>query len=237
MNAWPALNTRLYDGWVLRFAQGYTRRANSVYPLYPATLDVRAKIAACESAYRQLGLRPVFKLTAAAQPPELNALLDERGYEYEAPTSVQVADLTAMNLDEAGSIELIEAVTDEWIAAFCRLSNAQDAHQPVMTAMLRRIRLPHAFAALRRGGAVVACGLVVLEDGWAGLHDIVTHPQHRNQGHARRLVRGLLAWAWARGARTGWLGVLSNNLPAQRLYAGFGFAEQYQYWYRVAQEV
>jgi hypothetical protein len=30
---------------------------------------------------------------------------------------------------------------------------------------------------------------------------------------------------------------MADNEAALRLYAGFGFAEQYRYWYRVAQEV
>jgi hypothetical protein len=30
LNAWPPLKQILYDGWVCRFADGYTRRANSV---------------------------------------------------------------------------------------------------------------------------------------------------------------------------------------------------------------
>jgi hypothetical protein len=25
LNMWPALQTKLYDGWILRFANGYTK--------------------------------------------------------------------------------------------------------------------------------------------------------------------------------------------------------------------
>jgi len=30
LNAWPPLETLLFDGWILSFSDGYTRRANSV---------------------------------------------------------------------------------------------------------------------------------------------------------------------------------------------------------------
>ena len=52
INAWPALQTMLYAGWVLRFAAGYTRRANSINPLYGSTIEVGEKIQACERAFR-----------------------------------------------------------------------------------------------------------------------------------------------------------------------------------------
>ena len=38
LNALPSLNTMYYDGWNLRFAEGYTNRANSVNVFGPSTL-------------------------------------------------------------------------------------------------------------------------------------------------------------------------------------------------------
>lgn len=38
LSHWQPLSTLLYDGWVLRFAKGYTKRANSVQPIYDSTL-------------------------------------------------------------------------------------------------------------------------------------------------------------------------------------------------------
>ncbi|RYE31750.1 MAG: GNAT family N-acetyltransferase, partial [Hyphomicrobiales bacterium] len=40
INAWPALSTLIVGDWVLRFANGYSGRANSATPLsYGAALD------------------------------------------------------------------------------------------------------------------------------------------------------------------------------------------------------
>ena len=68
MNAWPALQTMLYDGWVLRFANGYTRRANSVIPLYLSERETVEKIKVCEKVYKDQGLATTFKMTAESHP-------------------------------------------------------------------------------------------------------------------------------------------------------------------------
>ena len=44
LNAWPALQQILYDGWILRFSQGYTKRANSVNPIFQSSIDLETKI-------------------------------------------------------------------------------------------------------------------------------------------------------------------------------------------------
>ena len=57
-NAWPALQTNLLDGWVLRFADGYTKRANSINPTYPSDRDDLADhVSRCEAIYRERRLQ------------------------------------------------------------------------------------------------------------------------------------------------------------------------------------
>ena len=85
---------------------------------------------------------------------------------------------------------------------------------------------------LRDGAAIVATGLTIVEDGWAGLFDIVTHPDARSKGHGRHIVSSLLQAAWELGARQAYLQVGTDNTAARNLYRQFGFGEHYQYWYR-----
>jgi ribosomal protein S18 acetylase RimI-like enzyme len=259
LNAWPALQTVLADGWVQRFAGGYTRRANSVNPLYPAADDLETKIARSERLYRDRGLPVVFKLTDASHPAGLDAFLAARGYALDARTSVQCLDLTVgagfpaptggsptqQHYDSAqvnaGSAkpaptygsELSETVTEAWFDAFCRASNLATQRRPIAWQMLNAIVPATAFAAIRQAGEIAACGFAVAQDGYVGFYDIVTDPRHRRRGLAEQLMRGLLAWGQAQGAHTAYLQVMLNNPPALALYAKLGFREVYQYWYRV----
>lgn len=63
----------MLEGWVLRSAAGYTKRANSVNPLYgpeeqDAGLGMLGKIRLAEQYYEDAGLNPVFKITPYARP-------------------------------------------------------------------------------------------------------------------------------------------------------------------------
>ncbi len=239
LNAWPALQTLNLDGWVLRFADGYTRRANSVNPLYPLQGDLNRNLALAEAHYTRRGLPPVFKLTPASEPAGLDAALAARGYAEDARTSMQLLDLGAPAPSAPGVADITEAIREDWLAAFYALAGTPARHQPTLRRMLGLLAPQTAFATLAcpssvgaAEGQVVACGLAVLEAGHVGLFDIVTDPAHRRKGHARRLILDLLAWARGQGAHTGYLQVMLNNPPALALYAGLGYREVYQYWYR-----
>lgn len=54
-NAWPALKSVHYDGWLLRTTGGTSRRPNSVNCLNPSTLDLAQKIDAAERLYARWG--------------------------------------------------------------------------------------------------------------------------------------------------------------------------------------
>ncbi len=223
----------VYDGWLLRLADGYTRRANSVYALYPSMTDTLEKIAHCEQMYQSRGQDCVFKMSAAVQPSNLDAILEEQGYEADAATSVQTFDLKGVGLPDAAVVRLDTEVTEAWLAAFCHLNDVDARRLPTMTRMLNSIVPAKCFAALQRNGETVAVGLAVAEGGYVGLFDIVTAAHARNQGLGTQLILHLLNWGILSGASRAYLQVMQNNAPALRLYAKLGFREQYQYWYRV----
>ncbi|MFB9329901.1 GNAT family N-acetyltransferase [Paenibacillus aurantiacus] len=233
LNHWPALSTLLYDGWVLRFAEGYTKRANSISPLYADKLELTSKIDVCEQIYRENGLRPIFKLTDAS-PAALDRHLAERGYEQVDRTSVQTLPLDQLRDPQHAAISIEDHPSDAWIADFCRLNGSPADHQAVMIRMLGKIRTAAGFIRLYEEGRAVACGFGVIERGYIGLYDIVTDPSCRNRGLAEQMILHLLQWGKREGARFSYLAVVLNNAPALRLYAKLGYKEAYRYWYRCA---
>jgi len=233
LNAWPALQQLLYDGWIVRLANGYTKRANSVTPLYPSALPLGEKVVHCERLYHARGLPAIFRLTSLETPPGLDDLLAERGYRLVDPTLVLYRDLASMRgPTPAGTMRC--AGLEEWLRLYTCVSGApleSDArHAAILTAIV-----PETYAAYRTApdGSAAACGLAVQEDDVVGIFDLVTAPTQRRRGHASALVAAMLHWATAAGARHAYLQVVRDNAPARRLYERLRFTERYHYWYRV----
>lgn len=233
LNAWPALQTVLYDGWIVRFADGYTKRANSINPIYVSNQDVDAKIRFCESLYQQRNLPIVFKMTASVHPVDLDQELATKGYQINSPTSVQTIDLNAVDWQVPSAAERQYELSDTWLESFCNMSAVPDTHRMTLQKILTSIIPKCCFVSMKVNERNVACGLGVLQSGYIGLFDIVTDPGFRKRGYGYQVVNSILDWGKQNGAQTGYLQVMLDNIPALRLYSKIGFEEQYQYWYRV----
>ncbi len=243
---------------MLRFAKGFTKRANSIVPLYPTDAEqgiasapsdelLLAKIRYCENLYAREQLTTVFRLTSINQalhdagapddgPARLDALLSERGYALAERNFVLACDLANTPADEGAGDDGLRLVSlDEWLSAYCRISGMDEPARTLHGYILRAISGECGFALLtNHAGTPVACGLAVLERELVGLFDVVTDREHRRQGHSRRLLEGIFHWARARGATRAYLQVVRDNAPALALYRQLGFTHCYDYWYRIA---
>ena len=235
-DAWPAATTAWLEGWRLGLDRGVTRRANSVLPNadQPAD-DVDALIDAVEQRYRAKGLRPCFKLTAAAEPADLDRRLAHRGYRSEGHSLVLVADARTIAPRRSSqiSITLEDRPTPVWLEA-CWPAAQYAAERSARQGIVARLRLPRAFGLARLGAAPGGAALGVADRGWVGLTAVHTLPEQRRRGVAQSLLGALARWAVEQGVERLYLQVEHDNAPARQLYGRLGFTEAYGYHYRRA---
>lgn len=233
-NAWPGLRTVLVDGWVVRFAEGYSRRANSVLPLQVGEGPLEERIGRCEELFRRRGMAPVFKLLPEAQPEGLDGELDRRGYMRQACTSVMVLEVLDRPCpDLPGDVELTitEELTDPWFGVYG--ADHEGANLTAARAIMEHIVPERRFVLLAQDGVPAACALAVMEDGWAGIFDVVVRKDLRGRGLGRLVMERTLAVAAELGARRSYLQVMDENRTAVNLYQSMGYRASYPYWYRV----
>ncbi len=234
MNAFPSLQTQLLDGWILRFSNGYAKRANSINPLYNSQADIKQKIETCENVYQRKGLKVIYKLTTQVFPDELDKILEQRGYNLTGVTSVQLLSLEERETFLSNKALIYNQLDETWFTNFCELNHIDDIDQQTLKQMLRNINADVCYVCLiNNKSEILACGMGVLEEEWIGLYDIVTSEKHRNKGYGIELVSSILNWGKMHGAKKAYLQVMLNNTSAIGLYAKLGFSEVYKYWYRI----
>jgi GNAT superfamily N-acetyltransferase len=241
LNAWPAMQQMLIDGWVLRFSKGFTKRSNSIVPLYPSNAATSSaqtleKIRYCENLYAREQLQTVFRLTDIDPSNEiLEQQLDARGYRAADPSLVLALDLNSLE----GSASNINLNTlEDWLTVYCALTGMDEPTRTLHRLILNAIGAETGFATLLDqevgNNKPLACGLGVVEHDLLGLFDIFTHPEHRRQRLGHDLIKSLLHWGSSLGAKTAYLQVVADNSSARRLYENMGFKHIYRYWYRTA---
>lgn len=170
--AWPAFEEIDYDGWMLCFADGYTKRANSVNPHFGSSLPASEKITHCESAYRARGLPTIFRLTPFSQPANLDTTLAELGYETLDPTIVMTCCLDGALGDEVDPTHSVSA--DTWFAVFDDLHEVSDFQSRAHSRIVDSCEGVHCFVAISAEDEACACGRGVHVDESIGLFDLFT---------------------------------------------------------------
>lgn len=233
--AWPALMTVHHGGYVLRLAEGYTKRANSMSALYPpareSQADLLARVAWAETMLAQHRQPCILRLSPLADPC-LDALLAARGYEHADETIVMLAE----RFSGAGDarVEVRPGVASDWVEAYAAAACLSPASMATLARMMGLIAPRHATARVTADGHIVGFGLGVLDRNHIGAFEILAAPSHRRQGLGRAIMHALLAWGAREGATSAYLQVVATNTPAIALYRELGYREVYRYHYRIS---
>ena len=246
--ALPTEHVEHLDGWWLRHTASATWWAGAVLPHAAARSDELARpertrseallrgVVAAERFYARHDAPALFQISPGACPEPLDVLLAQRGYRWDGPLSLQVAEtshVAAQAPDVSVQVQLEPAPTDAWFALWDAVHGpVSDRH--VEWAMLERVQLPSAYATAILDGELVGVGRAVLDDGWAGVFGMAALPRARGRHVGRGILAALAQWAAAREAEHLYLQVDRGNTPALRLYANVGFDEVCRYHYRIA---
>ncbi|MEU7793733.1 GNAT family N-acetyltransferase [Micromonospora tulbaghiae] len=242
--AWPApVRGRLGD-WRLRWADGWTGRANSALPVGDPDRPLPAALDAVQRWYAERG-GPALVNTPLPLAAPVGAELDARGWTSRPPVLVQTVPLRTLTAPQAAPlsatappaadvppVRLADAPADDWLViAAGRKGGLPDAARQVLTGT-PRVR----FAELREDGRLLAVGRGTVTGGgrWLGVSLLETVPQARRRGLAAAVVRALAGWGAAEGASHAFLQVEQSNTGAVALYRGLGFTTHHTYLTRVA---
>jgi GNAT superfamily N-acetyltransferase len=208
--AWPGVEREWLDGWLLRFAGGYTHRGNSAVPL-----GVEAGLGALPSIIEWYGSRG---LTSWLSVPD-RLLRLPGGVPPHLETVVMVRDLASGQADS--TVTLAPQPDEHWLRLYER-----DVPVDVLTAVVDG---EVAFASIS-GAAVGRAAVTDAPDGsrWVGLSAVRVTEEQRRHGYARRLCAALLAWGLRRGATRAYVQVLVDNTAGIALYESMGFSTQHR---------
>ena len=231
--AWPARENVKLGGWILRATDGITRRANSVYPKDGPSIEIDGAIDQVIQFYKSKHLIPRFQVTEASQPPDLDLLLEQRGFEMGLQVAIMVADVNNL-LHQENSLKtrIFPTPTDEWLSTYQASEGYDSASIKVRKEIMMRTPTPKAFVLCEVENIPAGVALAVSDGDWVGIFGLVTHKDYRRRGVATTINRAIGEWAKSEGAKYAYLQAEVLNDPALALYSKIGFKTEYEYWYR-----
>jgi N-acetylglutamate synthase len=230
VHAWPALEAEPLEGWLWRYSDGGSQRANSVSALSFTGSNAEAAIDEAERRYAARGKAAMFQISDVSAPADLDARLDARGYRIVDPCTTLVQEIEHGAACPDG-VEYFATATPEWFD--CYASVITPERRRVAPSILARIPDGRTFCAVRRDGRIIATALGVFLDDVLIAECVATRADVRGTGAGSAVMRGLANWGATQGCKFSALQALAGNAAAQALYASLGYKELGRYHLRV----
>lgn len=240
MNSWPADHYYFLNGWILRFNDGVTARANSVFPLnYTGDSNtIDEDINFVEKAYQAHNLPTIFTIPEFFEPHNLDIKLIELGYQqlgcitYTMIISVQ--DLKSEPINEEFSYDFYNQRVEEFSNFLANYSKRDNEAQKVLNALANRIIIPRKCFLIAKYESKIVGALTGILDphGFLYIADMLVDPDFRRQKIATSMFLKIIKeWGIPNGVEKIWLQVESENEEAVNLYAKLGLRRAYSYYY------
>ena len=241
-NGWMAFETHEYDGWEMRFGNGYTGRANSVSVYEDSTKRLEDKVVYCENLYKAQGLPCNFKVTDADK--ELSEYLLNRGYKVVTPSDVMILDTDseefAKVLSDEGIADNAEAFKDvifsdepaEWFDPYFEFEGFTDEKKiETYKQFHANTKVTKLYVTLLHEGKVAAVASCAIEGEYSLLHNVIVDKKYRGLGLGKKLCLAAILKSKELGAKYSYLQVIKDNDVAVNLYNKLGYKKVYEYCY------
>ena len=238
MNAWPSLYTIIYDGWVIRLANGYTNRANSINPIYTSRIKLEEKIQYCDDFFSRHNLPAAYKLVGLRkdepcdEQKALDKILTHLNYDTNDETSIRLYKLSELRSNNNDGMKIQNDFDDQWINSVINYNKITEKHVPIFKKMLGNLALEKIVVSKMIGNEIAGCGFGAIQNNYVGVFDIVVKEEFRGNGYGREIVETILSESARRGVKSSYLQVRMDNSVALHLYGKMGYREIYRYWYK-----
>ena len=242
MNSWPAHHYYFLNGWILRFTDGVTSRANSVFPLhYAGNLnEVDEDIALTEKVYKAYKLPTIFTIPEHFEPSNLVDILMKNGYQQlGCVTHTLIASTQVLRneiINEEFTYLLVSDRREEITNFLATYSNRDQNSQEILKRLVRRIVFPQKrFIIAQYNQKIVGTLMGILDPhGFLYIADVLVSPDFRRKKIATSMFFTIInKWARQNGAKQIWLQVEIENNEAMNLYTKLGFEKAYSYYYLI----
>ena len=232
LRAWPAAITEHDGSWIRQFADGYTKRANSVQSMDPHDdLDADARLQRYIEWANAKGEIPTFRVTPLAGTGIIAALNKLHWQPFEQ--SVVMALPVGAAFTPKHSFKVFDANNPDWYQVQAKMSGYGTDTIDGLKNMLDRIASDaRGILVFDDAGDPAAAALACVHSGIGVYLNVVVREGLRGQGFGRCVMQAALNWSREKGINWAAIQVLADNVPAINLYRSLGFEEIYRYQYR-----